>query len=219
MYDPRGYVQIPADYGKVRFSKIEIKHVLISVLALTIIFALSFNYIFMDRLGTGYMESMAITLAVSLVAVLLGFLIHEMGHKVVAQKYGAWAEFRMYPMGLAMGFVFSLLGFMLVAPGAVYIQGQITKRQYGLVSLAGPLTNIVIGGSFLAGYIILGTSSTLGFVFQMLATISLFLAVFNLLPIPPLDGSKVARWNIPLYLAVLGGSILLLLVSWGIIKV
>ncbi len=36
----------------------------------------------------------------------------------------------------------------------------------------------------------------------MLAQLNAFLAVFNLLPIPPLDGSKIMPWNLTLWISV-----------------
>lgn len=41
------------------------------------------------------------------------------------------------------------------------------------------------------------------FVFLMLANLNAFLAFFNLLPIPPLDGSKILAWNAPVYIAAM----------------
>ncbi|MDO5826532.1 MAG: site-2 protease family protein, partial [Methanosphaera sp.] len=38
------------------------------------------------------------------------------------------------------------------------------------------------------------------FLSQVGFSVNSFLALFNLLPIPPLDGSKVIRWNLPLWL-------------------
>jgi Zn-dependent protease len=54
---------------------------------------------------------------------------------------------------------------------------------------------------------------------NIMAYLSLILAVFNLLPIPPLDGSKVVRWNIPIYLLVMAMAIILALISYGIIEI
>ena len=53
----------------------------------------------------------------------LGFLLHELMHKFVAQSYGLFAEFKAYYDGLWLALAFSLFGFILAAPGAVYIRG------------------------------------------------------------------------------------------------
>jgi Zn-dependent protease len=50
-----------------------------------------------------------------------------------------------------------------------------------------------------------------------MAVLSLMLAVFNLLPIPPLDGSKVLKWNLPIYIIVMALAVFLFLVSWQVI--
>jgi Zn-dependent protease len=123
----------------------------------------------------------------------------------------------MYPMGLLLGFITALLGFTLIAPGAVYIGGNITKEQYGRISLAGPATNIVIGSIFLVAWLLLDDGSLLSDSLNIMAVLSLMLAVFNLLPIPPLDGSKVLRWNVPIYIIVMAMAVFLFLVSWQII--
>ena len=76
-------------------------------------------------------------------------MLHELAHKIVAQRNGAWAEFRAYPLGLVLAVVSALLGFILAAPGAVYIQGAISRKQDGKISIAGPLTNLGLGLAFL----------------------------------------------------------------------
>jgi Zn-dependent protease len=43
-----------------------------------------------------------------------------------------------------------------------------------------------------------------------------YLALFNLLPIPPLDGSKIVQWNLPIYLLALAFSGLLTYMSYTI---
>jgi Zn-dependent protease len=42
--------------------------------------------------------------------------------------------------------------------------------------------------------------------------------VFNLIPFPPLDGWKVASWNIAVYALVMGASVIMLLTSMGILQ-
>jgi Zn-dependent protease len=212
-YSQYNVVYVPEGYGKIRFSRVEITHILISMLAMTAIFALAFEYSVQHTLGVNYLTGMLYALAIAAGAVTLGFLIHELGHKFVAQRYGAWAEFRMFPMGLLLGFVMSFIGFVIVAPGAVYIQGNITKRQNGLISLAGPATNIVIGSVFLLAWISFPLGA-LGYAFNILAIISLTLGIFNLIPFPPLDWEKIARWNIPVYLLTVDAAAALLYIAY-----
>lgn len=70
------------------------------------------------------------------------FLLHEIGHKLVAKKNGCWAEFRADPKGLQFGIAISFfIGFLFMAPGAVMVAGLVTRRQNGHIAVAGPLTN------------------------------------------------------------------------------
>ena len=65
------------------------------------------------------------------------------------------------------------------------------KRDTGLTAAAGPLTNVLIAILFALAYHISGATSILGYLSVPIIQINLFLALFNLIPIPPLDGSKV----------------------------
>src|SRR5207244_12215254 len=84
----------------------------------------------------GFSRSPAIFLAIffpaSLLAVGTGVGLHEIMHKVVAQRYGLWAEFRYNPRGLAFAFIFAAaVGFLYGAPGATWISAPVTTEPKG----------------------------------------------------------------------------------------
>ncbi len=218
MYPEYNTVYIPEGYGKIRFSRIEIKHILIGVAALTLAFTIVLNQDLANALRISYSSAIPITLGVAAFVVLAGFLLHELGHKFVAQRYGAWAEFRMYPLGLLLAIMMSFFGFLFAAPGAVYIAGRVTKKQNGLISLAGPMVNLAIGGIFLIAWLIY-PFGTAGYILSLIALMSLFLCGFNLIPIPPLDGYKIAVWSIPVYVGMAIVTGICLALAWGYIAI
>src|SRR5947208_15724475 len=61
----------------------------------------------------------------ALVAVASGVGLHEISHKIVAQRYGHWAEFRSSLRGLAMYFVFACYGMPTGAPAATRASGYV----------------------------------------------------------------------------------------------
>lgn len=159
-----------------------------------------------------------LSMPVLLLAVGPAFLLHEIGHKIVAKKNGCWAEFRADPSGLRFGvFISFFVGVLFMAPGAVMVAGLVTRRQNGHIAIAGPLVNF---GLFLVGIplwgIILGLTgafdaadSNAAYLVgsqlnwgQMLVDAgvfwvyaNLFLGLFNMLPFGPLDGNKVKDWD------------------------
>lgn len=173
----------------VKFSSSEVRDILISMLVIAGIFA----YIYSGK----NVNSAILYLPITLIAVGLGFVLHELAHKFVAIHYGFWAEYKLWVQGLILAVVVSIISnFIFAAPGAVYIHGEyISEEQNGKISLAGPLTNIVLALIFLAliplfaGNEILLLIGTIGF------TINSFLALFNLIPFSVLDGAKIFRWN------------------------
>ncbi|MBT4538796.1 hypothetical protein HOC32_00765, partial [Candidatus Woesearchaeota archaeon] len=137
-----------------------------------------------------------IVFLISLFSLGLGFLLHELAHKFVAQHYGCVAEFRAWDQMLYLALGLALLvGFIFAAPGAVMISGMITRKENGIISAVGPLTNYILALFFFAiGFIVPGTqiwNLIVAWGFQ----INVILGVFNLIPFGPLDGLKVFRWS------------------------
>ena len=61
---------------------------------------------------------LVLVIGMALVAVSVGFVFHEMGHRLIARRFGYFAEYSMWPMGLMIASGFSLFGFVFAAPGA-----------------------------------------------------------------------------------------------------
>ncbi|MDP2666983.1 MAG: hypothetical protein Q8P05_05795 [Candidatus Diapherotrites archaeon] len=175
----------------------ELTDLLISWITLSAAFALVFSN---GGFGlTGFLPA----LAISSIAVGTGFLVHELSHKYVAIHFGAKAEFRAWNLGLAFALLVALLArFIFAAPGAVYIYGKnLTLKENGLISLAGPAANIVIG-VIAIGIAVAYTGSQIGSVAGFVGTINFYLAMFNMLPIFILDGAKVFAWSKLVWAAV-----------------
>ena len=183
-------------------SRTEIVHILISAVVLSLAMAIIFRggsiqYYFEYYLGDLWAVGM---FGVMFLLVLLSFVGHEMGHKLVAQKFGMWSEYRMYPMGLMLSLVCALVGFLIAAPGAVMIRGDyITNEQNGKISIAGPMVNIVLAAVGLLG-VLLFNHTAMVVPMYLLLTMNSVLALFNLLPFPPLDGSKIISWDLMIWI-------------------
>ncbi len=161
------------------------------------------------------LRNFPISFLISSIAVGTGFILHELAHKYTAMRYGAHAEFRLWNFGLMLALFTGILAlftnfrFLFAAPGAVYIYGSnISRKQNGIISLAGPLTNMLIAAVFFLLYVFF-PFGLMGTIFRYGIFINIFLGLFNMLPIFPLDGSKVMAWDIRIW-AVSFGSFLLL---------
>jgi len=177
-----------------RFSETEIRHIGVALFVITLALTLHFRL----PLITGFLQ-MLLTFGIA-------FIAHELSHKYVAQEYGLWAEFRYWETGLLLGLLMAFTPVLFLAPGAVYISGGvfgIGRRENAYISLAGAAANVALAFIFFLLKPFFGTMSV--FAIQ----INLFLALFNLLPIPPLDGWKVFGWSRMKWAAVFTGIILL----------
>jgi Zn-dependent protease len=130
----------------------------------------------------------------ALVAYTLAFLLHEIAHKLMAQRLGYWAEFRVNQQGLLFTFLSFLTPFKIIAPGAVMIQGYMNPNDYGKISIAGPATNIALGIINTMAYLM--SQNRFIYIMGYIGMIvNSSLALFNLIPFGNFDGLKILRWN------------------------
>ena|SRR3989344_2125300 len=138
----------------------------------------------------------------------IGFLLHEIAHKFVAQKFHCKAEFHAFDKMLWIAVLLSFFGFIFAAPGAVFISGRINAKKNGLISLAGPLTNVIIGLFFAVLFVAIPIQAIKS-ISLIGIRINFWLALFNMLPFFGLDGTKVLLWDKRVYATVLIVCILL----------
>jgi Zn-dependent protease len=182
----------------------ELKDLVISALLLALAFGIVFSGGF-----SAFLEPRRLVIAslMCLVGVSLGFILHEMGHRFVARRFGCFAEYTMWPMGLIIALVCSLFGFVFAAPGAVMLYPRtdlstgvstLTREKAGMISVVGPVMNICLAAVF----IILNSAYSLP-LFSLGAEINTWLAIFNLIPFGPLDGAKIMTWDKRVWFAAL----------------
>jgi Zn-dependent protease len=150
-------------------------------------------------------------LALSMLTVGVGFVLHELAHKFTAMHYGYWAEFRKDNIMLLVAVVLAaLVGVVFAAPGATMIYGAgLTREQNGKISAAGPITNLLLCIPFALVLLLsawLGPAGPGGSLISLIGMVGLqvnaMIAAFNMLPVSILDGRKVLAWN-PAVFAVL----------------
>jgi tetratricopeptide (TPR) repeat protein len=160
-------------------------------------------------------ETMLTAFPMCFVTVGLGLILHEVGHKFLAQHYGFEATFRANYSSLFISILLSFAGFVLVNPGAVWFRGNVSKKQNGLISMVGPLINALLGICFLAAYLTLSfDSSILMFAVWLGYKINVWIGLFNLIPIPPFDGEKIIQWNKIVYGSLVAITLGLYLLSY-----
>lgn len=174
------------------FSPKELKHLTLSAL-LVMGVGLSFA---LDPAVMKSLQVLGLGVWVSLAIVFTSiFLVHELAHKLMAQHYGLWAEFRLTMFGALLTLVSMLSPFFkIVSPGAVMIAGPTSKEIMGKTALAGPLTNITF--SLISVGVLISQQNLFPEIIVFLGVaFNAWIALFNLLPFGIFDGLKVFQWN------------------------
>jgi Zn-dependent protease len=147
------------------------------------------------------------------IAVIVGITFHEFSHAAVATMQGdqtARSQGRLTlnplshldPLG-SIALILAGIGWGRPVP---FTPTQLRSRRFGaaLVGLAGPLANFVLAFVAVVALRIVYPTAVTAFdvdfsviLLDMLVTINVVLGVFNLLPIPPLDGSRLLSLALP----------------------
>ena len=183
-----------------RFSLIELVHLAIATALVSAVGLSLFNYVFRVDF---------------LVIFVSAFIIHELGHKFLAQFYKAWAEFRVLLYGAAIT-AFAALPFSpikFIAPGAVMVSGNLSNSRSGKVSWIGPLTNIVMGTGFLLAFYLTTLAGSYQYAQILLIGVRFngIIALFNLIPFMGFDGQSIFSWNKIAWVATIAAAGLLYL--------
>jgi Zn-dependent protease len=177
--------------GHVYLGKKELKHLAVAaLLVIAIGFSIAFYAGYMDYFGWTW----TITSAYALILT-ASFLVHEMAHKITAQRRGLWSEFRLTKWGALLTLASIILPFKLISPGAVMISGPAKLDEIGKLSIAGPITNMIFSVVFLAPALSMMPSPGWWWLFVTLAMFNATIAIFNLIPFGILDGFKIFNWN------------------------
>jgi Zn-dependent protease len=198
--------------GRIYFSPKELKH--ISVAALLVI-GIGFSIgLYGNYLGGFYPQWTMDMMAIFAVIMTASFLTHEIAHKIMGQKTGLWAEFRLTTWGAVLTLVSVFLPFKMISPGAMMLAGQPNSEEIVKISIAGPATNIILSTALLgSGFALI--SSPYAVVLFFAAYVNAFMAVFNLIPFGILDGFKIFSFNKKLWaLAFIPSAILAIFTYW-----
>lgn len=199
---------------RMRIDRQEAFDIIVSILAIALVFTFY-------QLGLKLEPSTFLFyMAAAIITLGSGFVLHELSHKYFAIKYGARARFVAWPMGLALALAVVIVpqviwgpgaGIFFIAPGAVYIYAMrpISIKENGIISIAGPAANWVLCAVFLMPLLFLDVPLQLGRILSIGFMVNAWLALFNLIPIYPLDGSKVFAWDWKVWLAAAAFSLFL----------
>ncbi len=162
-----------------------------------------------------------IPMIISLIILIYSAILHEVAHGFVADRLGdptarLLGRLTLNPKNHIDPFMSIAIPLLLLISGSPVIIGAAKpvpvdpfnlkegRKDIALVSLAGPLTNILIA---IFAALILRTLSlvfteelfflVLNYLLTIIIQLNLLLAIFNLIPIPPLDGSKVFALILP----------------------
>lgn len=157
---------------------------------------------------------------IALVILIFSAILHEIAHGFVAERLGdptarLAGRLTLNPKKHIDPLMSIALPLILLASGSPIVIGAAKpvpvdpfnlrdgRKDLALVSLAGPLTNVILAiiASFvvklIAGFELNEFSGFLSAFFIAVVQMNLLLAIFNLVPIPPLDGSKIFALLLP----------------------
>ena len=192
--------------GRVYFSPKELKHLAVAVVLVVAVGLLSGLYsgIFGTVLPVPVLD-LTVILSVS-------FFLHEIAHKVTAQRNGLWSEFRLTLWGSVLTAISAVSPlFKIISPGAVMIAGPAQSKDIAKISIAGPVTNIILSVALLS-VSFLNTPYSYSLLYG--GFFNAFIAFLNLIPFAILDGLKIFNWSRKVWAMVFVPAAVLLAISY-----
>ncbi|MCU0652370.1 MAG: site-2 protease family protein [Candidatus Omnitrophica bacterium] len=185
-----------------------------------------------------------LSLLVSFGLLIIAMTVHEFAHGWVAYKLGDMTakysgRLTLNPLAHIDPIGTLLLPFILfISTGGRFVFGYAKpvpinywglknpRRDMGLIGLSGPAANLILAFILSIAWKALPVDSLLRLILEYLISINVILGIFNLIPIPPLDGSRILSALLPFNLASqynrlepYGFILLLLLITSGITNI
>jgi len=179
-------------YAKFQFSDVERVDLLKAWIATSITFAVYFTASSLSKADFG---AFLFAIIFSALTAGIGFLGHELCHKWAASRFGIHSEFRSHDRWLVISIIIAFFGVIFAAPGAVYMFTNVSKRENGIISAAGPAANMVFALLFLPLAVFSPAESLLWMLGTYGLWINALLGLFNLIPFLDFDGAKIWAWH------------------------
>jgi Zn-dependent protease len=209
MYSWRNFVDKVKRYFPLE--KSESRGLLITIVILGFIFS------FRDWGTTTFNVSIGLrNFVITMLLVALAMLVHELAHRTIAIWLGYRSQYKVWLLGLVIGLVVAFVsnGYLLfIAAGTLVITHlevhRLGKGYYatnmkhlGWIAMSGPIANMLFAVVLKSIY--LATSSPL---VHKAMLINIWIALFDMLPIPPFNGSRTFFGSRFIYVFVVGALI------------
>jgi Zn-dependent protease len=146
------------------------------------------------------------------------FFIHEFAHKIIAQKGGFRAEFRLTLFGAVLTLISIFSPVKFISPGAVMISGFADHKSMGKIAVGGPVTNVLLCLGFLSGLLLFPIFHE---ILVLGMALNAWIALFNLIPFGIFDGLKVFNWDrriwVLMFVASLGLTVFSYIALFGLV--
>ncbi len=207
-----------------KFTKEDSKALIISTLILA--FIVSFK-----EWGTGSEFSFVIGIKNWIIAIFMvgiALFVHNAGQKIMGLHLGFKVEYRIWWYGLLIGLIVVFVSrgsLWILAPGGIFLHHMAQHRlgffRYGTnlssvgnIAFMGALANILLATILKFLQVNLHLISLDNVFFNKLFLINWAIAAYSLIPIPPLDGSRVffaSRLTLMFLFGCIGGYVMLIL--------
>jgi Zn-dependent protease len=155
-------------------------------------------------------------LLLSLVIVVLAFVVHEVAHRTIAVWMGYRSQYRGWILGLVIGLVVAFVSnghLLFLAPGSLVITHfahhrlgwkyhELNIKHLGWIAMSGPIALMIFA------VILKALATATGYqVFHKAMIVFIWIALFDMVPIPPFNGCRTFFGSRYVYVFVLGSLI------------